>query len=101
MKITDEMIEAGAEAIHTTFSERPLKEALQCNQEYLREQSRLCLEAALQTKLTEQDKLIEVMVAGLEKIVCEGTEVVDGGFEVDGVANIALELLAKYKAGRE
>ncbi len=110
MKITDEMIEAGGIAIANAAGSMITEFKGQSADftELRRKQSKACLEAALQTKLTEADKLLEVRPTcrELERIMHK-----EYPFEISEVyskqrifKNLAItirEYLKSYKAGRE
>ena len=111
MKITDEMIEAGARAMHNHEYTCDLSERDGWLQDDYKEQARVCLEAALQTKLTEQDKLLEVMGEALAytklKTQEQRREIEADGFcsanpvIIEIAINPALAQYQSYKAGWE
>ena len=94
--ITDEMIEAGAEAIKLRITE--------CfGVSVPKELAQACLEAALQTKLTEADKLLEVMGYSLEVAnrCIESGDLILVGSAYHSMIKQDLAQYQSYKAGRE
>jgi len=124
MKITDEMIEAAKRAIYachpdcyrkkkwlTTIDPAfeiieeaiPYEEASQSNLDMCEKEAKAALEAALQTKLTEQDKLLEVMGEALDiaNRCIENGDLILVGSAYHSIIKEELAQYQSYKAGRE